>query len=70
MGLSLDVKHAIVNYIKNNIHKFTELNVTWFGGEPLLALNDIREMSREFMKICTLYSIHYVLLHKLNILYN
>ena len=53
MGLSLDVKHAIVNYIKNNIHKFTELNVTWFGGEPLLALDDIREMSREFMKICT-----------------
>ncbi|MFR1517951.1 MAG: radical SAM protein [Clostridia bacterium] len=51
--LTSDVKYNIVNYIRHNIHKFTDLNITWFGGEPLLALDDIIEMSQEFIKICT-----------------
>lgn len=51
--LTSEVKYDIVNYIKHNMHKFTALNVTWFGGEPLLALDDVKEMSQEFMKICT-----------------
>lgn len=51
--LTQNVKRDMVNYVRHNIHKFTALNVTWFGGEPLLAIDDIREMSKEFMKICT-----------------
>lgn len=47
-----NVKFNLINYIKHNMHRFTALNVTWFGGEPLLALDDIKEMSQEFMKIC------------------
>lgn len=53
INLNSDIKYNIVNYVRHNIHKFTALNITWFGGEPLLALDDITEMSQEFMKICT-----------------
>ncbi len=51
--ISDSVKTSIVNYIRHNLHKYTDLNITWFGGEPLLALDDILEMSKEFMNICS-----------------
>ena len=52
MKLFSDVKQNIINHIKHNIHNFTALDVTWFGGEPLLSFNDIIDLSQDFMKIC------------------
>ena len=53
LDISEDIKHKIIDYVRYNIHRFTSLNITWFGGEPLLGLDNIREMSQELMKICT-----------------
>lgn len=46
-------KYKIVEYVKHNMHKYTGLSINWFGGEPLLALDTIDELSKEFLKICT-----------------
>lgn len=51
--LTSDVKSNIINYLRHNMHKFTSLNVAWFGGEPLLDLEDIIELSHKFIEICT-----------------
>ena len=42
-------KNNIISYIKNNIHKFTKLDVSWFGGEPLLAIDTIIDLSNDFI---------------------
>ena len=51
--ISPSVKNSIMRYIRHNIHKYTALNITWFGGEPLLMLDDIYDMSKGFMDICS-----------------
>ena len=51
--MSLDTQNNIIQFVRNNIHNYTGLHVEWFGGEPLLALNCIRRLSKEFKKICT-----------------
>lgn len=50
--MSLETQKSIVEYVRKNIKYYTGLNVGWFGGEPLEALDVIRYLSNEFIKIC------------------
>lgn len=50
--LTPEVKNAIYKQIKLMTLEQKNLNVTWFGGEPLLAKNDIWEMSKKIISIC------------------
>jgi uncharacterized protein len=50
--MDISFQEALVKYVRKNIHKFTGLHVSWFGGEPLEALDVISYLSEEFMKIC------------------
>ena len=50
--MSLEVQNSIIRYVKKNIKEHTELNVIWFGGEPLEAIDVIEHLSEEFLKIC------------------
>lgn len=48
-------KNTIENftkYLKKNIAKYNRLSIDWFGGEPLLALNVIEELSEKMIPIC------------------
>lgn len=45
-------KQKIVDFVKHNMHKYTGLSVNWFGGEPLLAVDVIEELSSNFLQIC------------------
>ncbi|MDI3478454.1 MAG: uncharacterized protein PWQ59_1979 [Thermoanaerobacterium sp.] len=45
-------KDAIVDYIDKATIKKEELSVTWYGGEPLLSISDIVNMSLDIKKIC------------------
>jgi len=47
-----DVQKGIVNFLKKNIHKYSSVFVSWFGGEPLLGIDIIENLSSEFIKIC------------------
>lgn len=50
--MSLETQDAIIKYVRNNIKYYTGLNIGWFGGEPLEALDVIKNLSNEFIKIC------------------
>jgi uncharacterized protein len=42
----------LLSFIQNNLKEDGKLYVTWFGGEPLLALNIINYLSTHMKKIC------------------
>jgi len=47
-----NVRTALVNFVKRKIKDIDQLEVTWFGGEPLLAFNQIKMLTREFKQLC------------------
>lgn len=50
--MSTEIQDDIINFVKKEIHKFKGLKVSWFGGEPLLAMDTIEKLSRAFIEIC------------------
>jgi uncharacterized protein len=50
--MSLAVQESIIKYVRKNLHRFTGMNVSWFGGEPLEAPEVIAHLSEELIKIC------------------
>lgn len=52
---NLETKHmdSIIKFIRTNIHNYNSLHVTWFGGEPLLNIKCIEELSQNFIDICS-----------------
>lgn len=47
-----NVMDDIIKYVKNTIKPTTEhFNLSWFGGEPLLAMDRIEYLSAAFLKI-------------------
>lgn len=47
-----DTIDSIIRYVKKNISNRKGLIVSWFGGEPLLAMDVIEKLSNEFIRIC------------------
>ena len=50
--MSKQTQEELISFVRDNIHKYSGLNVSWFGGEPLLAKNVIEDLSDNFMRIC------------------
>lgn len=50
--MTCEVQDSIIKFVRKNIKDYTGLNVGWFGGEPLEAIDVIRYLSKEFIKIC------------------
>ena len=42
----------IKKFVSNELHKHSKLTVAWFGGEPLLAMDIIEDLSLYFLDIC------------------
>lgn len=49
----------ICNYIERRAPELKVLHITWFGGEPLLGIKRIQELSQFFLQICQRYGIKY-----------
>lgn len=43
---------GIINFVNSNIENCTALRIAWFGGEPLLAMDVIENLTEEFINIC------------------
>lgn len=52
ISLSSRKQDAIINYITQNINKWDRLCLDWFGGEPLLRPNIIKNLSKRAMALC------------------
>ena len=50
--MSLETQNDIVSFIKKNISKYKRMRVEWFGGEPLLCMDVISNLSEQFIDIC------------------
>ena len=46
---------AIVSYIEENISNYKGITISWFGGEPLLAVDIIEYISDKVIAICKKY---------------
>jgi uncharacterized protein len=59
--MSLDTQRNIVEFVARHIasNAVPSMNVDWFGGEPLLSLPVVENLSREFIKICRSKGIPY-----------
>lgn len=51
-GMSIETQENLISFVKKNIHKYTGLSVQWFGGEPLIAMDVVENLSKEFISIC------------------
>ena len=49
--MSEDIQEKVVQFVKEHNPPVTSLSVTWFGGEPLLALSVIEHLSKQFMNL-------------------
>lgn len=47
-------------FVRKNIRKYSGLNVSWFGGEPLLAKGAIEQLSDKLISICKAASRSYI----------
>ncbi len=54
-----EVKNAIVEFVKSRIPFIRNLSINWYGGEPLLAMDIIEELSRKFMEMCEENKVEY-----------
>ena len=59
--MSKSVQDEIIEFIENSIitNKHKHLFVYWFGGEPLLGLSIIEEMSERLLKLAKKYDVAY-----------
>lgn len=60
-GMTLDTQRHIVEFVSHHIaaNSIPSMNVDWFGGEPLLSLGVIENLSRQFIGICRDHNIPY-----------
>jgi uncharacterized protein len=42
----------LIQYLKKNINEYNSLEIEWFGGEPLIAIDVINNLSEPMIKIC------------------
>ena len=50
--MSVMVQDNIIEFVRKNIHRYKDMRVEWFGGEPLLCMDIIEKLSASFIEIC------------------
>ena len=50
--MSKKVQDSIVKFVRKNINNYTALNIGWFGGEPLEALDVVENISNRLIQVC------------------
>lgn len=53
------VMDGIVSFVKQNVQNLKVLSISWYGGEPLLAMDKINAISSELIDICDKNNINY-----------
>lgn len=45
-------KQGIIEFVRKNIHRYSSVSIDWFGGEPLMEVDNIVYISKKIMDIC------------------
>ena len=57
--MTVSAQEAVIKFVQKNIHNYSGLHVVWFGGEPLLEISTIKQLSEKLIKICKARCIPY-----------
>lgn len=57
--LSAENQARLIEFVKNRIQTIHWFSVTWYGGEPLLALPIIESLSKAFVELCQENGVKY-----------
>ncbi len=58
-NMSEEIQENIIEFVEGYAGSIKNLQVTWYGGEPLMALDTIEKLSRKFIEICDKNNIIY-----------
>lgn len=51
-NMSIDVQNSIVEFVRKNINNYSSVQIDWFGGEPLIGMDVIENISKKVIEIC------------------
>lgn len=57
--MTKETQDQVYNFIKNQANSLNYLSVTWYGGEPLLALDVIETLSTKIKSLCKDNNVRY-----------
>ena len=57
--MSEQTQEELIEFVKGFTSVVKIIHVTWYGGEPLLAIDIIEKLSKEFLKLCEENKIEY-----------
>ena len=57
--LNEEVKSDLIKLVENKSKEIKNLQITWYGGEPLLTPSIIEELSKRFIDICKENNVDY-----------
>ena len=57
--MSAEVQDKLVQIVSEAAERKKNIQITWYGGEPLLAKNVIYALSQRFMEVCDKYGVRY-----------
>ena len=58
-SMSDEIMYEVIKFVEYHIRHIEHLNITWYGGEPLLELKKIEKLSKAFIKLCNEYNVNY-----------
>lgn len=60
-GMSEETINDLISFIEKKIQNgyLSLLNISWYGGEPLLEIDTIRKISQKLITLCDKNGIHY-----------
>lgn len=53
------VQEGVIKYLEKNLHKYSSLHISWFGGEPLTAMPIIERISEKVIELCKKHRVVY-----------
>ena len=57
--MSEEVQQGVIDYVKRVAPTIADLYISWYGGEPLLALDIIERLTHDICEICEEHKISY-----------
>lgn len=57
--MTLEVEEAIIKFIENTTDTIRNMNISWYGGEPLMRFDIIERLSERIIKLCNEKNIDY-----------
>ncbi len=55
-----DIINGLKKFVDDNVGNYSGLSISWFGGEPLLALDVICDLSGAFIRSCNREGVNYL----------